>query len=163
MEKPCLHFQREITGKWVSGIEKRRRIFHNLASLDEHAQKLCQCAHVVDVCRGCAFKWKCAWVCMFSWGVAIPLRDMNSIREQKHENKWCGNNPFDRKSAPPTWKQSPWKLWHHLSQRGNWGHHSSPCSCQILKKYEALEGERERWSANDRLTMPNISEREEKS
>lgn len=43
-------------GKWVNGIEKHRRMCYNLASLDEHAQNLCQCVHAVgDLFRECVF------------------------------------------------------------------------------------------------------------
>lgn len=36
--------------KWVNGIEMHCRMCYNLASLDEHAQKLCQCVDMLGEC-----------------------------------------------------------------------------------------------------------------
>lgn len=48
--KPMFALSKGNKGKWVSGIEKHCRIFHNLASLDEHAQKLCHRVYTVGRC-----------------------------------------------------------------------------------------------------------------
>lgn len=119
-------------------------MYHNLASLNEHAEKLCESGRVISA----------GIVCLevFAHPCGNPLWGTNSRKEQGMKNKWCSNNPFDHISANPTWKPSLCEVWRRFG-RTNWKRatqsHSEPAKFRKNKKTNGEEGH-----TNDGATMP---------
>lgn len=117
---------------------------HNLASLNEHAEKLCESGRVISA----------GIVCLevFAHPCGNPLGGTNSRKEQGMKNKWCSNNPFDHISANPTWKPSLCEVWRRFG-RTNWKRatqsHSEAAKFRKNKKTNGEEGH-----TNDGATMP---------